>query len=273
MYTVADKWLRLIKAKKTSSAVVLCGHEAAEVKIIKQYLGWNGRIVAADFDSTGLEMAVAQGGVSYHGDVYNAIEQEKSIGFIHLDWTGTLGKEELDRMYLAINRMPLGGVLAVTLLAARDSGNWLSSEIQAANEEGGPKRVQEDIIRLDPRLKAMVCLMRRLPGGPHSWSSLFQGRYNSGKSPMQTIMFAKVSRLFLMSHGLTYYSMTDRFCISCCDVRFKTHMHLAKLRYRVLKRIKEGANADSVAVLYNLKRTTIAAWRAHETMGTYSVAV
>lgn len=259
----------------SSSAVVLCGHEAAEVPILKDYILWKGSIIAVDYDKSdsvkkGLALAASYGAITYNKPIDEVISGLDNIGFIHLDWTGTIKDYELRVMKQAARRLKIGGVVACTFLAARDKGNEIleyAKHVSKRTNKIIPSREAKDVRRTMASLLQVEMQLTR----PGNWKTLFVERYNSGKSPMMTAAFAYTPSHTIRLPKHKYDAAAGNF-IRVNDedlLRYRPDQHYSLLREKILRLIGKGADSKILCSLYNIKATTLAAWKAHQTMGSY----
>jgi hypothetical protein len=207
------------------------------------------------------------------GDVGDAIRGEESLGFVHLDWCSTLGRDQLQRAKEAASILVPGGVLAMTWLSAREKQDANEPALAKLFALRGAKR-RTKIEHLDWRLSYWSVVVSQLKKGtPADWQLIFIDRYNSGRSPMMTIALAFCPVGWMQAqHRKTLYEARGLLTTYLDDYRFTTEEHPQWLRDEVLycfDRFLGEDKKDVVCALYNIKKTTLSAWLAHRTMGTY----
>ncbi len=281
MYRSVMSWFWGINAQMQSDAITLCGHEAAEVRILQDYVFWRGNIISCDIDDRGLGVARSRGATAFNGDVRDAMSCSSRIGFVHLDWTGTLRDVETEAIAIASERILPGGVLATTWLGARESKNhrttteadyWSSVATKKNTDLDGNNE-----LRKWSYLNVILTKLKK--GRPHEWHRLFIDRYNSGHSPMMTICL-----VYIPDHWKSQRRQKILAEASHChgddvvgDYRWDPAGHTRLLKEEVLALCdRHGSEQEAthwISALFNLRPQTIAAWKAHRTMGTYKQAV
>lgn len=268
LYSQACRWMVAVGAKCDSKALVLCGPRAHEVPILKEILVWQGPIVAVDLDVHGLSEAAKMSAQIWHGDVREAIRHSKAdaFGFVHLDWTGPVGDIETEAFLLAAARLRIGGVLAMTFLVGRDRTNRVAQYAQWLAQRCRRRRCNcKNQLKHDSR-HFMWNAVRHLLPQPGNWRRLFECRYNSGKSPMMTVAFVLAPPFFERKfHEAMAKLPAPRHFYGA--LRFDPRSHGGALRQMALSCADRDPTVASI--LFAVSSRSIAAWRAHRTMGTY----
>lgn len=103
--------------------LVMAGHEALEVSLLKKYLGWPPQdTLWVDWDKRGLLVAEkAWPGIrTFHGPVHEAVLQGGSYAFLNLDLMGKFGDDVEATLQSVSDRIPKRGVVAYTFSCSRD---------------------------------------------------------------------------------------------------------------------------------------------------------
>lgn len=251
-----------------SPAVILCGPEAAEARVIR---GFNNPgfpltgIIAVDRVAEGLDLAESLGCGAFHGEVAHLLSRAPacSLELVSLDLMGTLGPDTVDLALLAASRVRHGGGMIVTFLRGRDPESGRSGAFQAHHARrtvlqpkapvSARRRNRSSLDRTSQRALAAARLAVTI-GQP-----VVLIRYRSNKSPMATMAIR------VLHDGAKKRRVANTGFVARIE---QTERHLRNAALLLADRSSGKEAAD----MLNIDQRTIAAWRAHRTRGTYPEA-
>lgn len=251
--------------------LTLCGPEAVEADALTCLAeGFHSKddaftkVIMADLQPVGLEIAAMQGIDIYHGRVQDLLEKmrvrNEQIAFAHLDFMGHLSSSvELAVRRLGRILMP-GGVVLLTFLRGREfakTPNWDRALTFVKHVERVAPGPSLDSLE-DRRMCGYIMLlsawlgMAKLGPGRRFFQPIFYAKYFSKKSPMGIIGLQQVASSDEID------PMRHHFC-SDFDRQ-------VPLRDFVLQPTFSATPAKDLGRLFNVPPGTLAAWRAVRTM-------
>jgi len=285
-------------------AVTLAGPEACEVGVLRHMLRFPvEKSMLVDRDPGGVAAAQTKwpGVNTYLGDIREGIEKVSSIGFAHFDFMGHFNDIISETVDLVRHKLRPGAVIAYTYLRGREmtgkTPHWdtMQAETKAALCDGPAReRMEDERFRLDTtRSIGYARLLRqRLMNGwlPPSEKSVcgrhdleqillstpkmappelvFLGRYNSGRSPMGVIAMQVMPDSMRGTRWQKAIRQLYNLPESRNDAPSGEEAVIAMKKKCVSLR-KKGMPLSEVASVMNVEPSTITAWLAHDTRGTY----
>jgi hypothetical protein len=263
--------------KPEGTALVLAGPEASEIGCLRYYLSLPGEKVyfVDNKENAGLEIVknIWSTANCVCGDIQTILEELKeNIAFVNLDFCGYMTDKVLESVDAAARKLVTGGVIAYTFVRDRENAltpNWDLAQKQA-------KR----IIAQDPRY-------RSIKEGTKDWldavrflgyTEILKTRLGKDFEPIFKIRYSSDRAMGMVAlqkmpvHQRTpawrrelakSYSFEERSGY-IFDVELRS-----KLR-EIAMELTDKIPAKKVAEILHLPATTLAAWQAHKTRGTYN---
>lgn len=275
--TVGAWWMRCGVDRDKAAAVVVAGPDAHEVNCLRWCLGLRPENVTfVDTDARGLREAERKwpGVRTFHGKLHN-VPIPNGLRFCNVDLMGHFNSDaDLALRHVGPALRKRGGVATFTYLRGREFREtprlahmrFAAAALRdALRTRPPPKDWREDGYReLVRGALGDATLWSRRPLQDIHGFDLGSWAYHSGRSPMGVVGVGFDSRFHATGSGAWYAQDFRR-----CDFRRGRGADtLAVLEVADLFR-KMGRGDDLPAWLMGIPKGTLAAWRAHRTMGTY----
>ncbi len=259
-------------------ALVLAGDEASEIGCLRDYLSLHPDFTHfVDVDAVGLEVVRKQWkkAQTFHGTIENAIDAvQGEIGFLNLDFCGYLNQKVVASIESASHKIAVKGIVSYTFTRDRESAttpNWDRVEEIAKKAMANDPRYRSitkdspewmDAVRFVGYSSALKSMLGK------SFEVVFMLRYraessrNMGVIALQNIPPAQRTPAWRKEMA-TYRSYEEKIgSILNVDLR-------SKLR-DIAMELTDVMKPTAVADILHLPRSTMAAWQAHKTRGTYA---
>lgn len=276
--------------------VLLAGDEAAEVGCVLNLLRWPANhVIVVDLNPRGLHAAQERfpGVRTYQGNVLDVIEAlpEDSISLIHLDFQGHFKESEASFVRATRQKLRRGAFLLYTFMHGRDKSKPYYAPTRVRGRTALGQLPEDERKALSPREESkfvratgtMLRIMKAMSADSGDVWGPFGINYNSG-SPMELLALMYwpgfVKRMRKNKRRVEagkkpcvpdwYYEMftTKPFRVPIVYTEDR-HIRILALRLLSWPWPDRELTAKEVAEILNIKKATVAAWKAHETMGTY----
>lgn len=256
--------------KSRQHVLTLCGPQPAEIGCLR-YLHElaPSQVTLVDTNPKGLEEAhTAWPGVNtHHGPIDEALDHTKrGVSFMNLDFMGYVNDDRLATVSKASKYMLPGGIVSYTFFRGREApgkAHWNQVLETPTTREGS------SLPALDEKRFVYNCKALQENLGP-TYEPIFMLRYDarhevkhSRHSPMGVLALQNVD-----SGGAQMRATQSMAGIK----NGRLDKPDTWLRYKALALIHLGKTAREVEAMINVPVGTIAAWKAHETRGTYGNA-
>lgn len=256
-----------------SRVLVLTGDDAAEYGGLRWLLNVQAsRVVFCDKKPESAKVAHQRWpqAETFRGDIRDALDNlDEELGFLNLDLCG--GKGDFDRVgndaLVKAGRMcAMGGVVAYSFIRGREGGSFLK-DLQDGAFVGPANRIPG----LSPMDENRFCAYSMwceaaLGVGRRHFERVFMCKYDGGVTPMGVVAFQRIDP--------TNYSREHELYIRETTARVEDipdHDIPHRMRVLAFSLFNKGyTTSEIVGDILNVNPGTIAAWKAHETRGTYN---
>lgn len=292
-------WRRLVPTiPKEGRIVVLASREMGDYGVLKA-LGYGARVVAVDRDSVAAAAAAAkfpEADVRL-GDVAHVVsELTESVAVAFLDFCAPLSPHTYATSRDVVDLMPDGSLFAVGLLRGREQDMRVTAPLPAPPSWNRKKRRRlgsqygRDFVREVMTVKTST-LHDQSARGLLANNIKWEGRekeppwHGSYKRAALFGLTIRATRRLVMQRTVSYHSrgntngvpmtyaayVVDTSGRSAAATTLDHHQHvvggMAEVRLAAISLSVEGLDS---ALMLNLPPGTVAAWKAHETRGTYT---
>lgn len=257
-------------------AVVLAGSEASEIGCLRHYLPFvPNKAFFVDTDEEGLVEVhrLWPKAQTFHGTIRDALKSlREKIAFLNLDFCGYMNNRVVEAVSEAAGKIEVGGVVAYTYLRSREQShtpNWQQVEktAEALLRKSNLNLVRGTAEWMDAvRFLGYSESLRNRLGS--NFVNIFRIRY-SASSSMGIIALQNMPRKFQNAEWrreLDFHRSEDEEL----GILYDDNAAREKLR-DIAMSLTDRLQPNHVADILHLPSTTVSAWQAHKTRGTYGL--
>lgn len=288
----AYAWARYALPRRECSVLALCGPTAADIGLIQAYRITDdpSMVTLIDVDDAGLAVARQRwpGVKTFHGQAGEYVGTQ-AVDLAVMDFCGLLeGRDNLSALTALRGRLRLGSVVCLTYTRAHETRGSVTSTamryVKGFEDEdigyihnGRPGRVRDAVraaYMAGARAGASMAVLAGAIGLPYVRRKGLKegemvvlyggsiGYIGAGKTPMGMTM-ARIGKAYELYRGPRIRPIASGGSWICGD---SSALSATKWADKIA-----AAGFDAAKAL-NVKPGTLAAWRAHRTMGTYAAA-
>ena len=271
--------------KHSGWAIIMAGPDAAEVGALRYLMKWPAeRVLFVDTHREGLAKAEKMwpGVVTLYGDIRQAISalNGDKVSFAHFDFMGYFSATVEETMELVRPRLVQQGIVTYTFFRGREqewTRNWdwceavakACVDVSLSKDEsrffGYSLLVQKllggkSLELSTPKSAAMAIKAAQMPSIP----LVYMSRY-SATSPMGVLSVQKIPPSLQIPKWERALKANN-----CGRAEIKEGDAKKEIKAMALSMHGKGISAQVIGAILNLNKMTIAAWKAHETRGSYA---
>lgn len=267
--------------------VVLASEEGGDVSCLLGLGVPHENIFAVDQDQEALEKFSQRWPKVHtvHGDIVDAVKRIGKPNIVFLDFCAPLHQTLMKKIRGVAYKVAIGGTLAIAVLKGREQdaleGLHLARPDETLDDLNRPKDLMSRIV--------VDCLGGNYKSAVAEASKRYDKLYGR-ILPIAAFLYRIGHKRLALTTAIGYNSGTKdsrgssmviaafkvfRERVPRAKVPLPNYIDFPKITEEELKTLilRLSQSDDKVDLLFNIPKRTVAAWRAHETMGTYSKEV
>lgn len=243
-------------------AITLAGPSAGDVGVMKHVLEFVPDMVVAVDEQAGCAERFAQSWPNtnaVHGNLLDVVRDLKfPIAYANLDFCGILSEQCEEAIRIVGDKLAIGGIVTYTFFRGREGKMPLWDEIVRipSTREGRDKTDEQRLVYYARRMSYLL-------GG--AAEPVYLLRYQAERSPMTILGYQYMP---LQHRTKDWRRALENSAVHGGTLETASSLR-ERLKFAAVGLLNRGMTPNQVAEVLNLPKSTVVAWLAHETRGSY----